>query len=144
MKVIRHILFLKIVRLEVEQAFHPTVVRTLRLGGEPVEDPNLRKNILVYFSLILVIFIFSWMAVVTIEPDTTWANELEHKLIDSASAVAATLNNIGPGLGTVGATRNYGHFSWASKLLFTLLMMLGRLEIYVILVLLWPRFWKAL
>lgn len=144
MKVIRHILFLKIVRLEVEQAFHPTVVRTLRLGGEPVDDPNLRKNILVYFSLILVIFIFSWMAVVTIEPDTTWADESEHKLLDSASAVAATLNNIGPGLGTVGPTRNYGHFSGLTKLLFTWLMMLGRLEIYVILVLFWPRFWRAL
>lgn len=144
MKVIRHILFLKIMRLEVEQAFHPTVVRTLRLGGEPVEDPNLRKNVLVYFSLILVIFIFSWMAIVTIEPDATWAGETQHKLIDSASAVAATLNNIGPGLGTVGATQNYGHFGWASKLLFAWLMMLGRLEIFVILVLLWPRFWKAL
>ena len=84
------------------------------------------------------------MAVVTIEPDTTWADESEHKLLDSASAVAATLNNIGPGLGTVGPTRNYGHFSGLTKLLFTWLMMLGRLEIYVILVLFWPRFWRAL
>ena len=93
-----------------------------------------RKNILVYFGLILVIFIFSWMAFVMIEPDTTWASNTDHKLIDSASAIAATLNNIGPGLGIVGPKQNYGHFSWASKLLFTWLMMLGRLEIFVILV----------
>ena len=144
MKVIRHILFLKTLRLEVEQAFHPTVVRTLRLGGENIEGPGLRKNILVYFGLILVCFIFSWMAIVTFEPDATWGDTVEHKLIDSASAVAATLNNIGPGLGTVGATQNYGHFSWPSKLLFTWLMMVGRLEIFVILVLFWPRFWRSL
>ncbi len=144
MKVIRHILFLKTLRLEVEQAFHPTVVRTLRLGGENIEGPGLRRNILVYFGLILVCFIFSWMAIVTFEPDATWGDTVEHKLIDSASAVAATLNNIGPGLGTVGATQNYGHFSWPSKLLFTWLMMVGRLEIFVILVLFWPRFWRSL
>ena len=143
MKVIRHILFLKILRLEIEQAFHPTVVRTLRIGAEPVEGPHLRKNVLVYFGLILVIFIFSWLTLVMIEPDTTWGETKDHKLIDSASAIAATLNNIGPGLGTVGPTQNYGHFSWGSKLLFTWLMMLGRLEIFVILVLISPRFWKS-
>jgi trk system potassium uptake protein TrkH len=144
LKVIRHVLFLKILGLEVEHSFHPTVVRPLRLGGNPVEDQELRKNILVYFGLILVIFVFSWMLLVTIEPDSTWkSNRIEHKLIDSASGIAATLNNIGPGLGTVGATQNYSHFSWPSKLLFTWLMMLGRLEVFVILVLFLPRFWRS-
>ena len=66
---------------------------------------------------------------------------LEHKLIDTASAIAATLNNIGPGLGTVGATQNYGHFS-PSKLLFVWLMMLGRVEVLVILCLFSRRFWS--
>ena len=56
--------------------------------------------------------------------------------------MAATLNNIGPGLGTVGATQNYGHFGIPSKMLFVFLMMLGRLEIFPILVLLVPRFWR--
>ena len=60
-----------------------------------------------------------------------------------ASAVAATLNNIGPGLGTVGATRNYAHFSWWSKFLFLWLMMLGRLELFSILVLFVPGFWRS-
>ena len=143
MKVIRHVLFLKILRLEIEQAFHPTVVRPLRLGGNTVDDPDLRKNILVYFSLILVIFVFSWMFIVTVEPDSTWGATSEHKLIDSASGVAATLNNIGPGLGTVGATQNYGHFSAPSKVLFVWLMMVGRLEVFAILVLFIPRFWLA-
>ena len=148
MKVIRHILFLKILGLETEQAYHPTVVRPIRLGGKPVEDPGLRKNILVYFGLILVLFVFSWMFIVTTEPDATWGtiantNRIEHKLIDSATSVAATLNNIGPGLGTVGPSRNYGHFSWYNKLLFVWLMMLGRLELFSILVLFIPGFWRS-
>ena len=142
MKVIRHILFFKILRLEMEQAYHPTVVRPLRLGGTPVDDRVLRSTILVYFGLILAIFVLSWLFVIAIEPDATWGPDTQHKLIDSASSVAATLNNIGPGLGTVGATRNYGHFSWINKLLFVWLMMLGRLELFSILVLSTPGFWK--
>jgi trk system potassium uptake protein TrkH len=142
LKVIRHILFLKIMVLETEQAFHPSVVRPLRLGGKPVEDPELRKQILVYFGLILVIFVFSWLFIVAFEPDATWGTTIEHKLIDSASGVAATLNNIGPGLGTVGATQNYGHFSPLTKILFVWLMMIGRIEIFAILVLFVPSFWR--
>ena len=143
LKVIRHILFFKILRLEVEHEFHPSVVRPLRLGGEPVEDQDLRKHILVYFGLIAAIFALSWLFVVAVEPDSTWGpTSRQHKLIDSASAVAATLNNIGPGLGVVGATKNYSNFSAYTKMLFIWLMMLGRLELFVILVLFVPAFWR--
>jgi len=146
LKVIRHILHFKILRLEVEQAFHPSVVRPLRLGGKPVEDQSLRKNILVYFSLVMVIFALSWLFTISFEPNSTWTDEghkIEHKLIDAASCVAATLNNIGPGFGVIGATKNYTNFSAPTKLLFTWLMMIGRLEIYVILVLFLPGFWRT-
>ena len=142
-KVIRHLLFVRILRLELEQAFHPSVVRPLRLGGEPVEDQSLRKSILVYFSLIGAIFVASWLFVIGVEPVTTWANhDVEHKMIDSISCVASTMNNIGPGLGVVGARQNYGSFSVPSKLLFTWLMMIGRLEIFVVLALFVPSFWR--
>ena len=67
---------------------------------------------------------------------------MSNKLIDSASGVAATLNNIGPGLGTVGASRNYGHFTSVTKLMLLVLMMIGRLEIFPIIVLFSPRFWR--
>tara|TARA_Y100001960_G_C14461165_1_gene722147 strand:- start:142 stop:822 length:681 start_codon:yes stop_codon:yes gene_type:complete len=142
MKVIRHVLFVKILRLEIEHSYRPSVVRQLRLGGVPLDDPQLAKNILVYFGVILVLFIGSWLFVIAVEPDITWGHDKEHKLIDSATSVAATLNNIGPGLGTVGATQNYGHFSAPSKLLFIWLMMLGRIEIFSILVLFLPGFWR--
>jgi trk system potassium uptake protein TrkH len=146
LKVIRHILFVKILRLEIERAFHPSVVRPLRLAGEPLKGQDLRRNIVVYFGLILAIFVGSWLFTVTVEPADTWTehgHQAEHKLIDAASCVAATLNNIGPGLGVIGATKNYTNFTWPSKLLFIWLMMLGRLEIFVILVLFFPGFWRS-
>ena len=142
MKVIRHVLFTKILGIELEHAFHPKVVRLLRIGGKPVDNDNLRHTILVYFALILMLFSIAFLVVLSFEPDATWGAHSEHKLIDSASAVASTLNNIGPGLGTVGATQNYGHFGDISKSLFIFLMMLGRLEIFPILVLLVPKFWR--
>lgn len=142
MKVIRHILFVKILSLEAESSFNPKTVRVLKFGGKPAEDQTLRHSILVYFSLMVFLFLASFLLVTIVEPDLTWGDNSHHKLIDSASAVAATLNNIGPGLGIVGATQNYANFCFCTKALFVWLMMLGRLEILPILVLLLPRFWR--
>lgn len=142
MKVIRHILFVKILRIEVEGSFQPKEVRLLKLGGRATDDQTLRHSILVYFALIGMLFVFGFLFVLTFEPDTTWGGDASNKLIDSASAVASTLNNIGPGLGVVGSSQNYANFSFPSKSLFIWLMMLGRLEIFPILVLFAPRFWR--
>jgi trk system potassium uptake protein len=144
LKVIRHVLFVKILRQEIELAAHPRVVRPLSIGGKTVIDPTLRKNVLVYFCLIVVIFVLSWLFLVGFEPDHTWGTTEDHKLIDCASGVAATLNNIGPGFGIVGATQQYTAFSPVSKILFVWLMMLGRLELFSILVLFSPRFWRTI
>lgn len=146
MKVIRHVLFIKILRMEVERSYHPSVIRPLKLGGTVTTDPELKNQILLYFGLVTFIFMLSWITLVAIEPESTWTRvgqPVEDKLIDSASAVAATLNNIGPGLGTVGAKQNYANFTSASKLLFVFLMMLGRLELFAVLVLLIPGFWRS-
>jgi trk system potassium uptake protein TrkH len=145
MKVIRHILFVKIVGREFEHAYHPSVVRHLRLGNDTITDSELPRQILVYVGLVAMIFVTSWVLLVAIEPDSTWTEAgqpEQNKLIDSAGAVAATLHNIGPGLGIVGPTRNYAYFSAPAKLLFTFLMMLGRIELFAILVLVLPSFWR--
>jgi len=161
LKVIRHILFYKILRLEIEKSHRPRVVRSLRIGGNSIDEPNLAHSIVVYFSIILALFVFSWLLLITFEPNTLWERQqvvgqyvdsdgrelvtvdmLEEKLLDSASAVAATLNNIGPGLGVVGPTKNYAGFSQGSKLLFVWLMMLGRVEVFSVLVLIFPTFWR--
>jgi trk system potassium uptake protein TrkH len=145
MKVIRHVLFLKIIWIELEHAYRPTVVRPLRLGGQVVEGEELRKNVLVYFGLVVLIVVTSWMLLDVLEPDEHWSqlgHQRHEKLIDCASGVAATLNGVGPGLGVIGAVENYSHFQPSSKLLFVLLMLLGRLELFVILVLFLPNFWR--
>jgi len=146
MKVIRHILFIKILGREIERSYHPSVVRHIRLRGEALLDPDLPRNILVYFGLVALIFGLGTQLLVGIEPDSTWVEAgqpVSNKLADSASAVAATLHNIGPGIGIVGPTRNYAPFTAPSKLLFTFLMMLGRLELFAILVLVVPGFWRV-
>lgn len=142
MKVIRHVLFVKILGIEIEQSFRPKVVRALRLGGKPVEEKNLRHSILVYFSLIATLVVLCTLFVMMTEPVSTWGIDNSDELLDSSSAVISTLNNIGPGLGTVGATENYSNFSFLNKTLFIWLMMLGRLEIFPILVLFAPGFWR--
>jgi len=166
-KIIRHMLLWKILALDLEKAFRPSIVRHIRLGGRVLEEPELRPQVLVYFALILVICLVSWLVLIAVEPDENWlpsgvqaiATEpgakkpgiaatyvSEHsyvrtKLLDCASAVAATINGVGPGLGVVGPTRSYTSLHWISKLVLTALMLLGRLEVYPILVLLMPRFW---
>ncbi len=142
MKVIRYVLFVKILRIEIEEAYHPKIVRHLRIGDKPVEDQNLRRSIMVYFSLIAALFAFGFLFVILVEPDLTWGASADNKLIDSATAVASTLNNIGPGLGLVGPTQNYSCFCTINKVLYIGLMMLGRLEIFPIIVLFAPRFWR--
>lgn len=146
MKVIRHILFVKIIAREFELSFHPSVVRHIQIGKEKLTDPDLVRSVLTYVGLIAVVFTTSWLILVAIEPESTWeaaGRSTDAKLMDSASAIAATLHNIGPGLGIVGPTQNYALFTPASKLLFTFLMMLGRLELFAIFVLVLPSFWRT-
>jgi trk system potassium uptake protein TrkH len=144
-KVARFLLFTKILKLEVETAFRPNVVRPLRVSDVNL-DKSLRHEVVVYFCLVLVIFVASWLLLAAIEPGEAWAHQESGnrtQLLDSASAVAAVLNNIGPGVGAVGPTMNYSLFAPQSKLLLSLLMLLGRLELFAILVLFVPSFWKT-
>lgn len=148
-KVIRLIVLFKVLVLEVERAFRPNLVRPLRLAGQRVAD-SVGKDVLVYIWLIAAIFAGSWLVLVGLEsvsPQSSaqW-NETETGrpsiLTDCAGAVAATLNNIGPGLGVCGPCGNYTHFSDPGKILLTLLMLLGRLELFAVIVLFVPGFWK--
>jgi len=141
-KVIRYVLLVKILGMELEHSYRPRVVRVLRIGGKPIDDQELRRNILVYFAVLVSIFVVSWLIVVAVEPGSTWDGAEGNKLIDSASAVIASLNNIGPGLGVCGAAQNFSNFCDINKLLFIFLMMIGRLEIFAVLVLFLPGFWR--
>ena len=65
-----------------------------------------------------------------------------HDASSSISAVAATLGNVGPGLGTVGPVENYSHFSLTAKWICSFSMLVGRLEAYSVVVLFFPEFWR--
>lgn len=140
-KVIRFVLFAKIIWLEIEKSFRPNVVRPVRIGSANIEQ-GIRNDVTVYFSLVLIIFIFSSLLLTAMEPNTEWRLNKPEKLIDCTSAVVATLNNIGPGVGELGPTENYADFTLSGKVLLTVLMLLGRLELFAILVLFVPSFWK--
>jgi Trk-type K+ transport system membrane component len=61
-KIIRHILLGKILWRELEHAYHLSVVRPLRIGGKPVEDAEIVRNVLIYYGLLLTIFVVGWFA----------------------------------------------------------------------------------
>ena len=141
-KVVRFIVLWQVLKLEAERAFRPNLVQPLRIAGKRLDD-SIGRDVLVYFCMISVIFTASWAVLMAIEPSSQWQGETSaEKLIDCASAVVATLNNIGPGLGICGPHANFTAFAESSKLLLTLLMLLGRLELFAIIVLFIPGFWK--
>ena len=135
-KVIRCLIAAKVMIAEIQRVFRPNVVRTIRVGRMTV-DPEMRLGTLVYVLGIVVLCLIGAILLMLLEPDGSI------DFTTAATASAATLNNIGPGLSLVGATENYGWFSPFSKLVMSLLMVLGRLEVYAILVLFVPRFWRS-
>ena len=135
-KVIRIVVAAKVMFAELERVFRPHVVRPTRIGAGVV-DPELKQAVLVYVIGIAVLFLLGAVGLMLFEPAGSFS------FTTAATASAACLNNIGPGLELVGATENYGFFSVPSKIILSLLMVLGRLEVYAVLVLLHPAFWKA-
>jgi trk system potassium uptake protein TrkH len=142
-KVIRYIFLFKILAAEIEQSYRPNVVRIIRIGGRPITDADLLKSVLVYFGLVIVVTVFAWLAILALEPSSTWGPRADQKMLDCFSAVAATINGVGPGLGMFGPMANYGPLHAPAKCILTGLMLLGRLEFLPLLVLMMPRFWKS-
>jgi len=135
-KVVRVLIAFKVILAELEHMYRPKVVRTVKVGATVV-DPELRLNTLVFVLGIAALFAGGTILLMVFDG---------HQGIDittAASASAATLNNIGPGLARVGATQNYAWFSDASKVVMSALMVLGRLEMFTIIVLFTPRFWRS-
>lgn len=140
-KVIRIVLMAKIAWMQLERAYRPNLVKPVRIGQTPI-DEEVRVDVLGYMMLLFLLAAIGWGVIITIEPSTPWGGDESHKLLDSASAVISSLNNIGPGLGAFGPKSNFASLTDASKLVLSFLMLLGRLEIYAVLVLLLPSFWR--
>ncbi len=122
----------KMVLRHLAQTFQPKAVRAIRVGGEVVE-PDIQQTIFTFFVLHIGIFAVG----------TVFMSLLGLPLQTALTSVAATLNNIGPGLELVGAVENYAFIPAAGKVVLSLCMALGRLELFSICVLFLPTFWRT-
>jgi len=138
-KVIRILILAKVLLAEIEKVFRPNVVRPVKIGRAAIDSAT-KLSTLIYAINIVLIFIIGAIALMIAEQ---YCGGKPIDFTSAATASAATLNNIGPGLNLVGATKNYGWFSQPSLAIMSLLMALGRLEIYALLVLFSPHFWKS-
>ena len=128
---IRILVLLKLIKREISKIFHPRAVIPIKIGDKIVTNDTV-SSITSFFVLYITIFVLGTI-VISLE-----GIDFE----SSAGAVAATLGNIGPGLGLVGPARTYSQFSSLGKLLLSLFMLLGRLELFTIIALFAPSTWK--
>lgn len=128
MKIIRILILFKVIKREAMRIFHPRSVVPIKVGGKIVSNETI-LGIFSFTSLYMIIFIVSVILI-----------SLEGVGFESSiSSVASALGNIGPGLDFTGPTRTFGEYSQISIFYFTILMLLGRLELYTILALVLPK-----
>ena len=130
-KQIRVLIMLKLIKREISKIFHPRAIIPIKLNGKLIAN-DITASITSFFSLYFLIFIIGTL-LISLE---------DIGLVSSASAVVASLSNIGPGFDFVGPTRNFSEFTYASKCILTFFMLLGRLELFTIVALLAPKKWK--
>ena len=132
-KVSRFQIMFKTIKREINTYLHPRTVKKIHIDGKPI-DADIEHSVALYFFIYLITFAAS-MFVVAFEG---------HDLVTVFSSVAATLNNIGPGLSLVGPTHNYAFFSDISKWVFIFDMLAGRLELLPLIVFLTPSTYKGI
>jgi trk system potassium uptake protein TrkH len=130
-KIMRIVLLFKNGYYELKRMVHPNAVIPLKFNKHTV-DAKIVTNVLAFFVLYFMIFGVSIVFFMLFEPS----------LESSMGAVASCLGNIGPGLGSVGPAETYEHIHPIGKWFLSFLMLLGRLELFTILVLFSPSFWK--
>jgi len=130
-KNIRILLILKQAAREFKKLIHPQAITPIRLGNKTISEEVMR-NITSFFFLYIFIFVICTLIMAVLGLD----------IISAAASVAATLGNVGPGLGIVGPSKTYTLIPQFGKIVLTLCMLLGRLEIYTVLILVVPEFWK--
>ncbi|MDI1323261.1 MAG: potassium transporter TrkG [Algoriphagus sp.] len=131
-KFVRHLTFIKNSWLEFKRLVHPRAVVPLMINGDRVTG-RIITHIMNFLLLYLLTFVMGSL-VLTI---------MGYDILTSLGAVATTLGNVGPGIGKVGPVDNFAFFSPAAKIFLSFIMLLGRLELFTILILFTPFFWRA-
>ncbi|RMH66192.1 MAG: TrkH family potassium uptake protein [Bacteroidetes bacterium] len=130
-KVVRHVLVFKNSFKEIKQLIHPQAVLPIRLNGKVV-PPDVMGNVLS--------FIVFYIAALTV--GTLLMALLGLDLLSAIGATISSVGNIGPAFGTLGPTETYAHLPALAKWVLALLMMAGRLELFTVLILFVPTFWR--
>ncbi|MDJ0991438.1 MAG: TrkH family potassium uptake protein [Desulfobacterales bacterium] len=131
MKILRIMLCFKFCYKELFSLIHPHSVSHVKIGGKPVPDDILR-SVFGFLALYLLLFAICAILLAGLGVDFTTA----------IGAVASSIGNIGPGFGTVGPVENYAEIPYMGKWLLIWCMLLGRLEIYTVIILLVPEFYR--
>jgi trk system potassium uptake protein TrkH len=130
-KVMRVLILLRHAKLELKKMLHPRAVYTLWFNNRAL-SPTLQTNVLGFFLLYMVVYVAGVLILTLGGRD----------IVTSVGATAATLGNIGPGLGLVGPASNYAMLLDWEKWLLVVFMLIGRLEIFTVLVLFLPEAWR--
>lgn len=130
-KTSRVIILFKNVACEIRQMIHPRAVTRVQLDGKRVDSDGLKAVSTFFTSFMLLLITGSFL--VSLDG---------YDMATNFSAVLSSLSNIGPGMSLIGPTGNYNIFSYGSKLVLTVMMLIGRLEIFPILILFSPSTWK--
>jgi trk system potassium uptake protein TrkH len=130
-KIVRIHLLVKFVFTEVKRLLHPHAVVVVRTA-DTVVPREVMTNVVGFFIAYVLVFMVGVFVMAAMGLD----------MATSFGASVATLSNIGPGLGAVGPTDNYAHIPIAGKWVLSMLMLMGRLELFTVLVLLSPVYWK--
>lgn len=131
-KLVRHLVFFKNSFLEFKRIIHPRAVVPLKLNGTVVSG-RILTHIIIFLLLYLFLFVMGSIIVAAMGLD----------FMTAIGAVATSIGNVGPGIGAVGPTDNFAWLPPKIKVFLAFLMLLGRLEIFTILVLFTPYFWKS-
>ena len=131
MKVARIVILAKTSVCDMRKMLHPNAVATVRFEGKPIGEKNIR-SVHLFLTVYVIVFTISCLLLSLEEMD----------LVTTFTAVAACMNNIGPGLEVVGPMGNFAAFSPWAKVLLSFDMLVGRLEIFPMLLLVAPSIWK--
>jgi trk system potassium uptake protein TrkH len=130
-KVVRHIVMLKNSFLEFKKALHPNAIIPVRYDGKTVSQ-TIVFNILSFFIIYMLIFIIASVILTLFGLD----------FMTALGAAASSLGNIGPAIGNVSPVDNFAHLTNAAKWFCSFLMLIGRLELFTVLILFTPLFWR--
>jgi len=131
-KVVRHVLLAKFTTQELRRMLHPRAVLPVKLGGRVVQ-PTVLQGVIVFFLFYLLTFAVCSIIVILLGAD----------IITGISATAACLGNVGPGFGAVGPMGHFADLHPISRIVLTMAMWIGRLEVLTVLVILRPEAWRS-